>query len=982
MLSEKIKLPKLSRFNDVMLQAVVVLMGVGTAQAQQVTITGSNGQLSNGCNALSQVPNTCATQVRTAYLDSSGPALSLPQDAGSGLLIGTNLSDSNTGAAASGTATVIDGGTVTGAYLYAGFEKNTAGAVTVSGAGSTWSSYSAASIGHGGNGTLAILDGGRFEQLQTDYFFVGYEASGKGTVTVSGVNAVSGQRSSLITKNRMYFGRSGEANINILNGGFVSAEYTSILAELASSNATLTVSGVHQATGLASTFKVVNNQFWVGDFGNGTLNILNGGVVEVNDGIILAGEPGGTGVMHVDGVDKGTGKRSTSQSNAVFVGNKGDGALSVTNGGLVKSNTFYISLNGGAHGEATVDGAGSEVIVANESTIGHLGSGTLNLSEGGLFKTSVLLMASGQSAEGTLNIGTGGKAGIIDVAMIEGKSGKATVNFNHVNDIDFAPKLTGNLAVNKVNLGTTTVMGSNDYTGQTTIKEGTFRAGGIDVFSKNSNHIVEKSGIVNLGGFNQTMKKIDNAGTVRFGGNGGTTLNLADTYAGNGGVLEFSTVLGGDASLTDTMVVDKTTGTSFVKVNNINGQGAHTAEGIRLIGVKDSSDGAFNLRGNYIHKGQQVVVGGAYAYSLHQGNASGTDDKGWYLRSEMISQGPRYQAGVPVYEVYPQVLLGLNGLATLQQRSGNRMWSDPANAVVDQGLNVKQADSIMAQSGIRAGSNGVWGRIEGEHNKIDPRRSTSNTDHSQNISKMQIGLDAILSEKESATLIGGIYGQYVHGNTTINSFHGDGTISTDGYGLGGTLTWYDSNGIYIDAQAQVTWYRSDLSSATANTNLANGNRGFGYALSTEIGKRFAIDSQWSVTPQMQLVYSHVHFDRFNDTYDASVSLDKGDSLQGRVGIALNREVSWQNAKGLTNRALVYGIANIDHEFLSGTQVTVASKTFVSQKERLWGGVGLGSSYSWDDGRYMVYGEGLINTSLNHFGDSYALKANVGFRMKW
>jgi len=30
----------------------------------------------------------------------------------------------------------------------------------------------------------------------------------------------------------------------------------------------------------------------------------------------------------------------------------------------------------------------------------------------------------------------------------------------------------------------------------------------------------------------------------------------------------------------------------------------------------------------------------------------------------------------------------------------------------------------------------------------------------------------------------------------------------------------------------------------------------------------------------------------------------------------------------------------------------------------------------------VFGEGLVNTSLNNFGDSYTLNGNVGLRVNW
>ena len=51
-----------------------------------------------------------------------------------------------------------------------------------------------------------------------------------------------------------------------------------------------------------------------------------------------------------------------------------------------------------------------------------------------------------------------------------------------------------------------------------------------------------------------------------------------------------------------------------------------------------------------------------------------------------------------------------------------------------------------------------------------------------------------------------------------------------GYGVGSTATWYQQNGFYADGQAQATWFDSDLGSDTLGA-LADGNDGFGYALS-------------------------------------------------------------------------------------------------------------------------------------------------------
>jgi outer membrane autotransporter protein len=133
---------------------------------------------------------------------------------------------------------------------------------------------------------------------------------------------------------------------------------------------------------------------------------------------------------------------------------------------------------------------------------------------------------------------------------------------------------------------------------------------------------------------------------------------------------------------------------------------------------------------------------------------------------------------------------------------------------------------------------------------------------------------------------------------------------------------------------------------------------------------------WSITPQAQLTYSRVDFDDFNDAFGAAVRLEKGGkSLLGRLGISLDYENSCQNDKGLLNRAHVYAIANLYKEFEGSTRVNVSGVSFASDKDDLWGGIGVGGSYNWDDDKFSVYGEALVATSLDNFGDSYSLNSH-------
>ena len=113
-----------------------------------------------------------------------------------------------------------------------------------------------------------------------------------------------------------------------------------------------------------------------------------------------------------------------------------------------------------------------------------------------------------------------------------------------------------------------------------------------------------------------------------------------------------------------------------------------------------------------------------------------------------------------------------------------------------------------------------------------------------------------------------------------------------------------------------------------------------------------------------------------------IALDKGDSLRGRFSISLDYQNAWQNNQGMTNRSVVYGIANLYNEFLDGTKVNVSSMAFANKQERFWGGIGLGGSYNWDNDKYSIYGEASVNTSFKNFGDSKNYKGTLGLKIKW
>ncbi|WP_246728030.1 autotransporter outer membrane beta-barrel domain-containing protein [Rhizobium leguminosarum] len=765
--------------------------------------------------------------------------------------------------------------------------------------------------------------------------------------------------------------------LTIQNGSTLTSSSTSRLGGAASTT------GIATVTGPGSQWNISGTNFFIGFLGAGTLNVENGGLVNTGNTVLgniagssgtlnissggtlqtqsLRGGPGASQANFDDGILRAT------AANATFINGFSGNELNLLAGGLtIDTNGFAVGTDAGSGfsgvGGLTVTGGGIFSLLASSIYTGEtqidFGSG-LALSGAGAIANSSRVVADGifnVSAATTPTIQS--LAGSGSVLL-----GAQTLTIANANDT-FAGVIggTGGLTVSS---GSQTLSGVNTYTGATTVSGGRLAVNG-SITSP-----VTTSGTGILGGIGTIFGDVTNAGVVAPGNSIGT-LTIAGNYTGTGGTLEIETILGGDASPSDRLVVTgNTAGTTNVTVSNLGGGGAQTVEGIKIIDVGGISAGNFSLLGDYVFEGDQAVVGGAYAYRLYQGGVSTPADGDWYLRSTELDAagvaiGPIYAPGVPLYEAYAGVLQSLNQFGTLRQRTGG--WMLDGDRSADQ-------DGNTAARGIQT-------RIGGNRSHFEPESSTTGTDYEVSSWTLQAGVDGVLRESEAGALIGGINFHMNTASADISSRFGKGDIDTTGYGFDGTLTWYGKSGFYVDTQAAVTWYDSDLKSSTLQTSLADGNDGFGYGLSIEAGQRIALTSQWSLTPQAQLAYSSVRFDSFTDAYGADVSLDDGDSLTGRLGVSADFDSEWKDASGKTSRSTLYSIANLYYEFLDGSNVDVSGTSLVSENQALWGGLGLGGSLTWSDERYAAHGEAFARTSLKDFGDSSAIGAKIGVSVKW
>ena len=272
----------------------------------------------SGKRSSRRVPLLWAASVLSAFVTVSG--VGSQWNNASSLYVGDN---------GKGTLNITAGGVVSNAEsAIIGIYAGSTGMVTISGTGSQWYVATASTearqygfiVGHYGNGTLKISDGGL---VSNAVGYVGHNFGSTGKVTVSGAG------SQWSNSFELYVGIIGSGGLNITDGGAVSSAggYISYGAD---STGTATVSG--GGSRWANSFDL-----YVGQDGNGKLKITDGGVVSGEIGYI-GGLAGGTGTVAVSGAGS-----QWSSFDDVYVGFEGSGTLTIQTGGAVSAMGLFIA---------------------------------------------------------------------------------------------------------------------------------------------------------------------------------------------------------------------------------------------------------------------------------------------------------------------------------------------------------------------------------------------------------------------------------------------------------------------------------------------------------------------------------------------------------------------------------------------------------------------------------------------------------------
>ncbi|AKE61886.1 lipoprotein/autotransporter domain-containing protein [Citrobacter amalonaticus Y19] len=321
------------------------------------------------------------------------------------------------GQSGTGTLTITDNGVVNSSGTGTiGSNAGSSGVVDVSNGG-LWSLINASgiaqmlSVGNYGTGTLNINTTGTVTGGATT---LGGAVGGTGNVNVNGTDAAL-NTSSLIV------GSYGRGILAIADSGVVNSTGMGIVGDRADSTGDVDVSNggvwnLVNASGVAQILSVGNN-------GTGTLNINTTGTV-TGGATTLGGGAGGTGQINVNGTD------AVLNTTTLTVANYGQGTLAIADGAVVNSTgSGTVGSAAGGTGIVTVEGSDSLWDLTGSLTIGGQGTGSMTLTDNARVTSNGGTLGNAAAGNGTVDVSSGAiwDNGIGSFTVGNGATGTLTI---------------------------------------------------------------------------------------------------------------------------------------------------------------------------------------------------------------------------------------------------------------------------------------------------------------------------------------------------------------------------------------------------------------------------------------------------------------------------------------------------------------------------------------------------------------------------
>ena len=288
------------------------------------------------------------------------------------------------------------------------------------------------------------------------------------------------------------------------------------------------------------------------------------------------------------------------------------------------------------------------------------------------------------------------------------------------------------------------------------------------------------------------------------------------------------------------------------------------------------------------------------------------------------------------------------------------LLSDLANVQVS----LRQAQLLLVEddlSGIhqrlgevKNGEKGnVWVRNVNSRQKL-AALSTGESETSgfkQNVHSLQVGADAAVTNN---LRVGGFVGRS-QANVDFNGYYGDGKVRSNSVGL--YAAYLADNGIYVD---NIVKY----SRLHANSDLTEKRHYNAYTISSELGKRFNLVNDWTITPQAQLAWTHISSQENEDSLS---------SVYSRIGLRVAKGFALSNGWNLQPYAEINAITSKNRS--SKIHYTNSALDVASSRGRFESAVGLNAGFA-----NHRFGLEVSRADGKNFDKPYAIQAV--YRYQW
>ena len=384
----------------------------------------------------------------------------------------------------------------------------------------------------------------------------------------------------------------------------------------------------------------------------------------------------------------------------------------------------------------------------------------------------------------------------------------------------------------------------------------------------------------------------------------------------------------------------------------VTNQGANVANGKVTLVETNGGNAAFSLT----NPNNRVDLG-AYQYFLTK------EGNNWVLAHSKNAVTPTSPAA-PVTPVTPNkpVMTPNKPVATptTPVLTSTPLLSDLANAQVS----LRQAQLLLVEddlSGIhqrlgevKNGEKGnVWVRNVNSRQKL-AALSTGESETSgfkQNVHSLQVGADAAVTDN---LRVGGFVGRS-QANVDFNDHYGDGKVRSNSVGL--YAAYLADNGIYVD---NIVKY----SRLHANSDLTEKRHYNAYTISSELGKRFSLANDWTITPQAQLAWTRISSQENEDSLS---------SVYSRIGLRVAKGFALSNGWNLQPYAEVNAITSKNRS--SKIHYTNSALDVASSRGRFESAVGLNAGFA-----NHRFGLEVSRADGKNFDKPYAIQAV--YRYQW